>query len=139
MKQRLKIIAFAGLVIASDLAAAQTKLIRANEMSSDQLSEIFKKNSQGTTVEFRQGDEIPISFSAEGDLLETSKPGVSYLRVKKNFWIKMFNNDVVLSLDGSNFKPLSQIVTGSFSAGASAGQSGIPVNAIELTLKALLK
>jgi hypothetical protein len=139
MRQQLKIIAFTGLFITSLFATAQTKLIRANEISSDQLTEIFQKNSQGITVEFRQGDEIPISFSAEGDLLETSKPSVSYLRVKKNFWIKMLNNDVTLSLDGISFKPLNQVIAGSFSAEAGAGQAGLPVSAIELTLKALLK
>jgi hypothetical protein len=72
-------------------------------------------------------------------LLETSKPSVSYLRVKKNFWIKMLNNDVTLSLDGISFKPLNQVIAGSFSAEAGAGQAGLPVSAIELTLKALLK
>ena len=139
MKQTIKTIILVGLVTVGQLATAQARLVRASEMNSDQWSEIFKNGSAEVIVEFHQGDEIPVSFSAQGDLLETTKPGLSYVQVKKNFWLKLLNNDVVLSLDGSNFKPLNQVISGSFTADAGSGQSGLPVNAIELSLKALLK
>ena len=139
MKQTINTIILVGLIAVGHLATAQTRLLRASEMNSDQWSEILTKGSEDVTVEFRQGDEIPVSFSAQGDLLETKKPGISYVQVKQTFWFKLQNNDVVISLDGSNFKPLNQIVSGSFSASAGAAQSGLPVNAVELSLKALLK
>lgn len=139
MKQTINTIILAGLLTVGHLATAQTRVLRASEMNSEQWSEILKNGSEEVTVEFRQDDEIPVSFSAQGDLLETSKSGISYVQVKKSFWLKLQNNDVVLSLDGTNFKPLNQVIGGSFSAGASSGQSGLPVNAIELSFKALLK
>ena len=139
MKQTINTIILVALVTIGHMATAQTRVLRAREMNSDQWSEIFKKGSEDFTVEFRQDDEIPVSFSAQGDLLETSKAGISYVQVKRTFWLKLQNKDVVLSLDGNNFKPLNQVVSGSFSAGAGSGQSGLPVNAIELSLRALLK
>jgi len=80
-----------------------------------------------------------IAHSAQGDLLETKKPRINYVHVKQTFWLKLQNNEVVISLDGSNFKPLNQVIRGSITAEAGATQTGLPVNAIELSLKALLK
>ena len=139
MKQTINTIILVGLIAVGHVATAQTRLLRASEMNSDQWSEILKKGSEDVTVEFRQGDEIPVSFSAQGDLLETKKPGISYVQVKQTFWLKLQNNDVVISLDGSNFKPLNQVISGSISASAGSAQSSLPVNAVELSLKVLLK
>lgn len=63
------------------------------------------------------------SFSAQGNLLETKKPGISYAQVKQTFWLKLQNNDVVISLDGSNFQPLEQVISCSFSSSAGSAQA----------------
>jgi len=116
---------------------AEAKTIRATEMNGSLWSQLTAGVAEKLIVEFRQGDELPVSFSAEGDLLETSRVGVSYVLVKRNFWLKLENGEVQMSLDGTAFKPVEHMLTGSFNAGA--GDIGGIANAINLGLKAKLK
>ena len=120
--------------------AAHARTIRASELSSEQWGQALQSGQQ-VTVEFRQGDEIPVSFSAQGDFLETSQAGVSFVKVKKNFWLRMVQNELQASIDGLAFNPLKDIATGSFEVGAGNGQTqpGVPVNAINMILSATLK
>jgi hypothetical protein len=85
------------------------------------------------------GDELPVSFSAKGDLLETSRTGVSYVSVKRNFWLKVQGNNVQLSLDGNTYKAITEMLTGSFMAGADSEENGGVANSIHLVLKAALR
>ena len=118
---------------------ANAKTIRASELSSTEWSEI-SKGKEVITVEFRLGDELPVSFSAKGDFLETSRAGVSYVKVKKSFWLRLEKPDELdASLDGITFKPLKDIANGSFEAGAGQTLPGVPVNAINLVLTAVAK
>lgn len=127
------------LIGVSDVgAAAPRKTIRAVDMTSADWSEI-QRAKQDIVVEFRFGDEIPVSFASEGDLLETTVTGVSYVKVKRDFWLSISKTGVEMSLDGSQFEPISDVVTGSFTAGAGSQSPGHPVNAINLMLKANLK
>lgn len=117
--------------------SAEAKTIRATEMNASLWQRLQAGAAEELVVEFRQGDELPVSFSAEGDLLETSRVGVSYVRVKRNFWLRLENNNVRMSLDGTSFKPIPELLTGSFHAGA-GDHDGI-ANAVNLTLKAMLR
>lgn len=119
-------------------AAAPARAIRAVDMKSSDWNEI-QNAKQNVVVEFRQGDEIPVSFASEGDLLESTVTGVGYVRVKRDFWMRICQTGIEMSLDGTTFKPLSDVVSGSFTAGAGAQSPGVPVNAINLMLKANLK
>lgn len=101
--------------------------------------ELTTRPPQDLIVEFRQGDEIPITFSSQGDLLETVLTGVSYIKVKRTFWLQIQNDHVQISMDGSHFHELKKIITGSFMVGASGPTPNAPVNAINLALKAFLK
>ncbi len=56
---------------------AQAKTIRATEMSSDLWSKLTAGINSELVVEFRQGDELPVTFSSEGDFLKTSQTGTS--------------------------------------------------------------
>ncbi len=121
------------------VGTAEAKTIRATEMNGSLWSRLTAASAEDLIVEFRQGDELPVSFSAEGDLLETSRVGTSYVSVKRNFWLKLENNDVQMSLDGTAFKPIKDMVTGSLTAGAGSGDNGGIANAINIGLKANLK
>ena len=134
--QALTIIMGIGLV-----GAAHAKTIRATEMNSSLWSQFAAgaTAAEEVTVEFRHGDELPVSFGAEGDFLETTRTGTSYVSVKRNFWLKLQKNEVQISLDGSTFKQMKEVVAGSFAAGASSEQNGGTANAINLVLKANLK
>lgn len=137
MKTKLLLMSLALALCLSSVSQAKT--VRATEMSSDLWSRPSAGVSSELIVEFRQGDALPVTFSSEGDLIETSQSGVSYVTVKRNFWLKLIGNDVQMSLDGAAYKPISDVVTGSFSAGAGSGSNGGPANAINLVLSAYLK
>lgn len=80
-----------------------------------------------------------MTFQAEGDLLETKVINPSYLVVKRSFWVRVEQKDVLMSLDGTHFKPFNQIIGGSFTVGASSDQNGGPANAINMLFKGNLK
>lgn len=119
--------------------SAQAKTIRATDLGSSIWSEIGKGKLCDVTIEFRQGDELPVSFSAEGDLFETSQASVGYVGIKKNFWIKLQGNSILMSLDSSTFKDIKDVISGSFEAGTGADQNGGLANTLNLALKAYLK
>jgi hypothetical protein len=137
MKRQIAAALTLGVILLA--GAAHSKTFHAGDMTSNQWSQLMASGPQEVVVEFRQGDEIPISFASEGDLLETSQTGISYVKVKRSFWVRIHQNDIEMSLDGSTFKPFKEVISGSFTAGAGANQPGIPVNSINLVLKTLLK
>lgn len=132
---------FSVLIVLSLLlgSAAEAKIIRATEMNGSLWTRLMVGSAEELIVEFRQGDELPVSFSAQGDLIETSRTGVSYVSVKKNFWLKLESNNVQMSLDGTVFKPIEETITGSFTAGAGSGDNGEVANAISFGLRANTK
>lgn len=136
MKTVVGVMMMLGLLMVS---GAEAKTIRATEMNGSLWSRLTAGTAEELIVEFRQGDELPVSFSAEGDLLETSRVGVSYVAVKRSFWLKLEKNEVQMSLDGAAFKPIKDMVAGSFTAGAGAGDNGGIANALNFGLKANLK
>lgn len=117
---------------------AEGKTIRATEMTSSQWSELSRVSGD-LIVEFRQGDELPVTFSAEGDLLETTHMATSYVGVKRNFWVRVQQTKLQMSLDGTSYKDISDVLSGSFQAGAGSDQNGGVASAINLALKAYLK
>lgn len=68
-----------------------------------------------SVIEFRQGDEIPISIKASGDLIATKGDPVQYVVVKKNFWIRIQNDNFQISFDGTSYQPLTQEIRGELS------------------------
>ncbi|MEK6775069.1 MAG: hypothetical protein AABY64_14105 [Bdellovibrionota bacterium] len=120
-------------------ADANAKTVKATEMGSTVWSDISDGSLKDVIVEFRQGDEIPLSFKAEGDLVESSQESVSYIRIKRNFWLRLNQSTVELSLNGVKFKKLNEALTGSLEAGANANQSGGPANTFNIIFKAFLK
>lgn len=137
MKAKIQMIILAISLCIGGIANAKT--VRATEMNSDLWSKLTAGISSELIVEFRQGDELPVTFSSKGDFLETVQIGTSYVEVKRDFWLKLQGNDVQMSLDGNTYKPISDVATGSFSAGANSGSNGGPANAINLVLESYLK
>jgi len=136
MKTTIKtIVLVAGLLMTS---FANAKSIRATELNASFWDNLQRRTMTEVIVEFRQGDEIPVTFSAQGDFLESIQSGTTYVSVKRSFWIKVTGSDLQMSLDGGTFKPLNQVVKGSISADAAAGGSS-PVGGINVILQALLK
>ena len=139
MKTNLRALAILGTLILTQLSTAEARTVRATELNPQIWSQYNKGEFNELTVEFRQGDEVPLNFQAEGDLLETKVSNPSYLGVKRTFWVRMEQKQILMSLDGVNFKPFNQIIGGSFTVGASSEPNGGPANALNVLLKAFLK
>ncbi len=137
---KFAVVALAIFSLGSEVRAqTPVKRVRAVELTSQLWSDFNKGEIQELVVEFRHGDRLPITLAAEGDLLETAELNPSYVTVKRNFWIKIEQNQMYLSLDGSIFKHFKDSLTGSFTAGASSDDRNSAANAINLVFKAVLK
>jgi hypothetical protein len=118
---------------------AEAKTVRATEITAQLWSQYEKGEIQELVVEFRQGDILPVTLGAEGDLLETTQSQPSYVTIKKAFWLKMLQNQVLLSMNGVDFQEFKDLITGSLTAGASSDSNGGVANGINVLFKAFLK
>ncbi|MEK7690994.1 MAG: hypothetical protein AAB425_08235 [Bdellovibrionota bacterium] len=121
-------------------AMETSHVIRATELGKE-IWQIFEKGKISTlTVEFRQGDRLPVKFQAQGDLLETDDSTVSHVIVRKQFWLRLKNDNILMSLDGTKFKAIKKLIEGSLAAGANGDlPDGGAANAINVLFKAYLK
>lgn len=139
MKTNLKAFCIVTTLFLTQLSIAEARSIRATELNSQIWSQYNKGEIGDLIVEFRQEDEVPINFQAQGDLLETKVSNPTYLRVKRTFWVKMEQKQILMSLDGVNFKPFNQVIGGTLTVGTSQEPSDGPANAINVLLNANLK
>lgn len=129
-----------GILAWGDLSAKSSRL-RVSEMTPQIWTAFEKGDIQELVIEFRQGDQLPLSFSSEGDILETLETrNISPVLVKKAFWLKIEQHSILMSLDGTNFKSIPEILTGSFTASFVGGENRSTVaNAINLVFKGSLR
>jgi hypothetical protein len=129
------------LIVLGMATISEARTVRATEMTPALWSKLEAGASSGDPmiVEFRQGDQLPVNIAAKGDLIETAQSGSTTVQIKRNFWLRLQNNDVDMSLDGVTYKPFKEVVGGSISADADANQSGGPANVINVVFGAYLK
>jgi hypothetical protein len=128
------------LVVSSIGFADTTTTVRATQLSPKIVNDLEKGVVQDLIIGFQQGDRLPITFQSEGDLLETNQAAPSYVVVKRPFWVRIVKNGVTISLDGLNYKKISDVLGGSFTVTASdQGAVSGTANAISVLLKAYLK
>jgi hypothetical protein len=139
MKNVKVTIAMLAMMFLTGSAQAGPKVIRATELGPTMWSDLNLGKLGDVVVEFRQGDYLPVTFVAQGDLIETRQFSVSYVGVKRNFWLQLNQNNVEISLDGTTFRKISDVLTGALEAGAGSAQNGGLADAINITFKALLK
>jgi hypothetical protein len=139
MINRTKTILLMGILLYSALTQASENIVRATNLGSTMWSELRQGKLADTIVEFREGDELPVTLEAHGDLLESRATSPSYIRVKKNFWLRVDENIVAISLDSKTFKNLRDVLTGSLEVGTGSGQNGGMAEAINIAFKAFLK
>ena len=139
MRIKKRVMLAIGVFVLSQTVNAESKTMRATEIGPKAWSDISRGNLNDTIVEFHQGDELPVSFEAEGDLLETTRSSVSFVLVKKNFWLQLNQNKIQLSLDGVIFKNLGDFLSGGVEAGAGSAKNGGIADAINVVFKAYLK
>jgi hypothetical protein len=138
MKQLMQITTLTALIFVATLSEAHNSL-RATDLDSGTWAKVFSGQLQDLIVEFRQGDEIPVMLSAEGDFFESLRSQPTPLSIKKNFWMKVNKNTLLFSLDGNDFKPLPQVASGTLLVGTGAGDGGGRAHLININLKAYQK
>jgi hypothetical protein len=126
-----------GLAVVTSVSEGRT--LRATEISPSAWAQLSMQDKENLTIEFRQGDRIPINITAQGDLVETVSTGTQYLSVKRNFWLRFQSNEILVSLDGQHFSHLKDILSGSLEAGVGTDDNTGIANAIQIAFKAYLK
>lgn len=139
MKNMKLTLMMVGIMIFAGILHANGKVIRATDMGATMWSDLVDRKLGDVVVEFRQGDELPFTFEARGDLLETRQTTVSSILIKKNFWLRLYQDNVEISLDGTVFRKINEVLTGSLEARADSAQSGGVVDSINIIFKAFLK
>jgi hypothetical protein len=141
MKKMIFFCAFLGIACAAQAyAGAAPTVVRATALN-DELIKQFSSGNGDLVVEFKGGDRLPVSINSSGDLLETSDAGSASSaswNVKRDFYLKLQGKALLLSLDGQNFKPLQDMLSGSLTIGATAPADG-SASQISINLQALLK
>lgn len=127
------------IMLMSGVSQASGKIIRATEMGSSLWFDLSQGKLNNVTVEFRQGDELPVSLEAQGDLMETRQTSVSYVTIKKNFWIRLSQSQIEISFDGITFKKFNEALKGSLDVGTGSESNGGAANSINIIFKAFLK
>lgn len=134
----MKRIILTALVVFAMSPWAQARIVRAADVSPAMWRQIESGKAADTVIEFRQGDELPITLTAEGDLVETVRSGVTSIAIKRTFWLRILANVIEISLDGSTFKPIPQVLSGSVEVGANSDASGA-ANGMNVLFRAVLK
>jgi hypothetical protein len=88
-------------------------------------------------IEFREGDELPLAFSIDGDFLVTPAdlPPIR-LRAKRAFFLKVDEKGFHTSLDGEDFEEKPH-TPGSFRIGVGAHKEGLTAEMRIVTPKGL--
>ena len=137
MRKAKSVLLAACVLLMSGMSEAKT--VRATKMNGALWSDLSKGALSDIIIEFRQGDELPVNLTAEGDLMETTQTAPSYIGIKRNFWLKVQSAKIQISLDGTTFKEMNEVLSGSIEAGAGSDQNGEIANAINIAFKAFLK
>lgn len=119
------------------MASAET--VRATDLDGSFWSTMSAGKLGDLIIEFRSGDELPVTLTAEGDLMQTTQSSTSYVGIKRNFWLKVQKQAVQISFDGVIFKEISEALTGSLNAEAGSQQNGGVANTINVVFKAFVK
>jgi hypothetical protein len=134
------IISATALLLAISIgASSEAKTVRASDMTSEMWSQLNVSGMEDFIIEFRQGDQLPVTVAFQGDFVETSQQATSYVTVKRNFWIKPEVANIKISLDGLKYKNIGDVAKGSLELGAGTEEGGTTANGIQMILKSFLK
>jgi hypothetical protein len=115
------------------------KTIRITKLDAVTLNQIISLKNKEYTIEFRKGDFIPLHFEAKGDFIETKKSLLNDLIVKRDFYIKIQEGNISLSLNGKRYKSLKKYIKGMISISTDAENHDHVPNLIKIILAAFLK
>lgn len=139
MKIRILGLAATLAMLGASAGYAGTETIRVTQLNSDMWQKLKTGEISQLIVEFRQGDVLPLTVNVGGDLLETTDNHPSNLIVRRPFFVKVEQDKVLLSLNGTEYKSIQELLKGNINVGASSEENGGPANAINVLVQAFLK
>lgn len=87
--------------------------------------------------EFKEGDTLPITFKASGDLfsIESTPQTLTFL---KHIYVRATKKDILFSLNQKDWQPLNHIFTGSIDAKVNQDSEGDAAAYIHLVANSIL-
>lgn len=136
MQRKLFLLFFVlSIVLVGTVNAAPRKVLF-SELSKNEFTKILKGNPTNLIIEFTQGDHIPVTITASGDLFEFSDIESQNLAVKRTFFLNFTEMpNLLMSWNGEKFVPFRELVSGSYEIGF----SGQPANQVFVNLEVLEK
>lgn len=106
------------LCLSSIVSADELRSVYLQDLASTDLEKIIEGKMTDLIVKVPAGSCIPLDLFLTGELLKASgKCGIE-IEVLKTFYIKAIDKQLILgSLDGINFEPLGDYITGNLSVG----------------------
>ena len=138
-RRRAALVAASGFFAMVTAGSAVAETWRANELTPEVWRRLRQGEVAGMTIEFREGDRLPLSVKVAGHFAENLEPTPVWVTVKRHFFLRFDGPDVEVSLDGKNFRPHRDVLTGNLSVGFSTGGDGGVAEGAELGLEAWLK
>lgn len=129
------IVTLCGLSLVSLQAFATPQSVRFTDMTRSDVKS-FMAGESDVTVEFREGDVLPLETKIEGDFFVSQLAEPTPVKVTKTLFLRhKGGNDFLVSLDGIAFKRFDELMTGSLSASATAPDDGVAIDRLSVNFK----
>ncbi|MGE3954538.1 MAG: hypothetical protein AB7F31_05005 [Parachlamydiales bacterium] len=120
-----------GLLVMSLLHLGATNVADVEEAV---LKEMTLGHRPEVVLVLEEGQQLPAQALIGGELLQFWTEGPLMVEVKRTFYCRCANEDVELSLDGENWRPMAEFITGS--AGVALGDRGLLTFRLEANVRA---
>lgn len=114
---------------------AFAKVIHYSELSEAEMRTFLEGKSEDV-CEVRKNDVFNVKLDLSGNVLEATNNNLAKVKVKKGFFLKMSEQQLLMSWDGEEFKPFKDLISGQLSAAASGDRS---VDSVSIKLEANAK
>lgn len=92
----------------------QYHLIYLSDLTEKAAEELLLNPQETDILVCTEGTRLPIRFALQGDLIELVTPGESsyQLVIKRPFYLRLANDELLISLDGTQWKKWNELLTG---------------------------
>lgn len=104
--------------------AANYRYFYLSDMAQEEVLQRLQNPEATDVLVCPEGTRLPVSFAFKGDLIEldSSKEGAYSIVMKQTFYLRLAEEQVLISLDGHNWKQWDELLTGMISVTLSHGQ-----------------
>jgi formyltetrahydrofolate synthetase len=111
----------------NEMDTQQLKIVNVYDLSDRDLNEIMQGKRSEIAVEFSAQTALPITFFLKGDLVNLigKQDNFAQIEVRQTFYARYVQEELILSSDLAEWKPLSEFITEAASVALSI-QEGQP-------------